>query len=120
MIGNWEAIWGTFTLANSANIDTVFIGGLNLLYVASGCTATFYVSNNNGSSWETYDRTSTTSHIFSTTGTQLRVKLTCVGQPNKAPYALGYGGGMTANFNSLHDASKDANIKFKVNRKRLG
>ena len=86
----------------------------------SDCTATFYVSNNNGTSWETYDRTSTTSHIFSTTGTQLRVKLTCVGQPNKAPYALGYGGGMTANFNSLHDASKDANIKFKVNRKRLG
>ena len=43
-----------------------------------------------------------------------------MGQPNKAPYALGYGGGMTANFNSLHDASKDANIKFKVNSKRLG
>ena len=64
--------------------------------------------------------TSTTSHIFSNSGTQLRVKLTCTGQPDKAPYYVGYNGGMTANFNSLHEASKDANIKFKVNRKRLG
>ena len=120
LIGNWEAVWGTFTLDNSANIDTVFIGGLSSFYVPSGCTGTFYVSNNNGSSYETYDRTSTTSHIFSTSGTQLRVKLTCTGQPNKSPYFLGYNSNMNANFNSLHDASKDANIKFKVNSKRLG
>ena len=119
LIGNWEAIWGTFTLENSANIDNVFVTNTVNLYTPSNCTSTFYVSNNNGSSWETYDKDSTTSHIFSTSGTQLRVKLICGGHPNKAPHFLGYGGNMTANFSSLHSASKDASIKFKVNRKRL-
>lgn len=119
LIGNWEIVWGTYTLPNSANIDTAFISGLNNLYVPSSCTATFYLSNNNGTSYETYDRASDTSHIFSTTGTQLRVKLSCTGHGNKAPYYVGYNGPLGVNYNSLHDASKDASIKFKVNRRRL-
>lgn len=119
LIGNWEAKWGTFTLDNSANIDQVFVINTENLYTPSGCTAIIYVSNNNGSTWETYDRDSTTSHVFSSSGTQLQVKLSCTGHPDKAPYYIGYKGEMTVALNSLHAAAKDSNIKFKINRKRL-
>ena len=119
LIGNWEAKWGTFTLDNSANIDQVFIINTENLYIPSTCTAIIYVSNNNGSTWETYDKDSTTSHVFSSTGTQLQVKLSCTGHPDKAPYYVGYKGDMTVALNSLHSAAKDSNIKFKINRKRL-
>lgn len=119
LIGNWEAKWGTFTLDNSANIDQVFVINTENLYTPSGCTAIIYVSNNNGSTWETYDRDSTTSHVFSSSGTQLQVKLSCAGHPDKAPYYVGYKGEMTVALNSLHAAAKDSNIKFKINRKRL-
>jgi len=119
LIGNWEAKWGTFTLDNSANIDQVFVINTENLYTPSGCTAIIYVSNNNGSTWEAYDKSSTTSHIFSSSGSQLQVKLSCTGHPDKAPYYVGYKGDMTVALNSLHAAAKDSNIKFKINRKRL-
>lgn len=119
LIGNWEAKWGTFTLDNSANIDQVFVINTENLYTPSGCTASMYASNNNGSTWETYDMDSTTSHVFSSVGTQLQIKLSCTGHPDKAPYYVGYKGDMTVALNSLHAAAKDSNIKFKVNRKRL-
>jgi len=119
LIGNWEAKWGTFTLDNSANIDQVFVINTENLYTPSGCTAIIYVSNNNGSTWEAYDKSSTTSHVFSSSGSQLQVKLSCTGHPDKAPYYVGYKGDMTVALNSLHAAAKDSNIKFKINRKRL-
>ena len=119
LIGNWECLWGTFTLENSANIDQVFVTSTSNLYTPSGCTSNIYVSNNNGSSFELYDKNSETSHVFSTSGTQLRVKLTCTGHPDKAPYYVGFNGDMVVAYQSLHAASKDSNIKFKINRKRL-
>ena len=120
--GNWEVVFGTYTLPNSANIDHVSIPQANAGFkVPSSTSLTIYVSNNNGSTWETYDRASTDTHVFSSSGTQLRVKIYASGQPDKAPYYVGNGGeGMIKVFyGSLHEASKDSNIKFKVNRKRL-
>ena len=119
LIGNWEIIYGTYTLANSAAIDEVFVAGTDKFTVPSNCTLTVYVSNNDGSSWETYDRTSTNAHQFSTTGTQLRVKISATGQPDKSPYYMGLDGPLSVHYKSLHDAAKDANIKYKVTRKRL-
>ena len=119
LIGNWEVVYGTYTLENSANIDQVFIGNSSNFNIPSSCSLNFYVSNNNGSNWETYDATSTTAHVFTTTGTQLRVKLTASGHPNKAPYYDGNEGDLTVSYSSLHAAAKDSNIKFKINRKRL-
>ena len=119
LIGNWEAVFGTFTLANSANIDQVYIGNSDGFKVPSGCTLTVYVSNNNGSTWETFDRTSDQSHTFGTSGTQLRVKFTATGQPDMAPYYIGNKGFLFVSYGSMHDAAKNANIKFKITRKRL-
>lgn len=119
LIGNWEIVYGTYTLANSAAVDEVFVANVDKFTIPSNCTLTIYVSNNNGSNWETYDRTSTNAHQFSTTGTQLRVKISASGQPDKSPYYMGFDGPLSVHYNSLHAAAKDANIKYKVTRKRL-
>lgn len=117
LIGNWEIIYGTYGLDNSANIDMCFVGGVADVTIPLGCTFTVYVSNNNGSNWETFDHTSDLAHVFSTSGTQLRVKLSATGQPNKSPFIQQ--ANLTVDFGSMHDAAKDTNIKYKVTRKRL-
>lgn len=117
-IGDWEIEYGTFTLTNSANVDMVFIGGLSDFVIPSNCSLTTYVSNNNGSSWETYDKETDEAHVFSSTGTQLRVKLIATGHPDKAPF-LQTTTGLIVDYGSMHDAAKHSNIKFKITRKRL-
>jgi len=119
LIGNWEIIYGTYTLANSANIDEAFLSNVSEFDIPANCSITVYLSNNNGSNWETYDTASTTAHRFSTTGTQLRVKITASGHPDKSPYYMGFNGPLSVHYKSLHEAAKDANIKYKVTRKRL-
>ena len=119
LIGNWEIVYGTYTLDNSANIDEVFMSAINNISTPSGTSVAVFVSNDNGTTYETYNISSTTAHQFSSTGTQLRVKISASGQPNKAPYYLGYDGPISVHFKSLHDAAKDANIKFKVPRTKL-
>ena len=117
-VGNWEIIFGTFTLDNSANVDMCFVGGVNEFIIPAGCGLNVYVSNDNGSTYSTYDTASTEAHVFSTTGTQLRIKISASGHPNKAPF-MQYQGKLTVDFGSMHDAAKDSNIKFKVTRKKL-
>ena len=119
--GSWEVVFGTYTLANSANIDHVSLPQGISFGIPSSTTLTIYVSNNNGSTWETYDKDSTDTHVFSTSGTQLRVKFSANGQPDKVPYYSGNGGDgpLKIFYGSLHAAAKDSNIKFKINRKRL-
>ncbi len=90
--GSWEVVFGTYTLANSANIDHVSLPQGISFGIPSSTTLTIYVSNNNGSTWETYDKDSTDTHVFSTSGTQLRLKFSANGQPDKAPYYSGNGG----------------------------
>ena len=117
-IGNWEIVFGTFTLDNSANVDMLFIGGLSDFSVPTNCTLNVYVSNDNGETFESYDKDTVESHVFGTTGTQMRVKLVATGHPNKAPF-LTSRAGLIVDYGSMHDAAKHSNIKFKVTRKRL-
>ena len=119
LVGNWEIVYGTYTLANSANIDEAFVSNVDKFDIPSNCSLTVYLSNNNGSSWETYDLSSTTAHKFSSTGTQLRVKISASGHPDKSPYYMGYDGPLTVHYKSLHEAAKNSNIKYKITRKRL-
>lgn len=119
LIGNWELVHGTFTLPNSANVDMVSVSNSENFKVPSNCTLTVYVSNNNGSTWETYDRTSNDAHTFTSTGNQLRVKITATGHPDKSPYYIGNKGFLSVSYGSMHAAAKDTSIKFKKIRKRL-
>ncbi len=118
LCGNWEVVFGTFTLPNSANVDMAFVPGLEDFVIPSNCTLTVYLSNNNGTNWETFDRDSDEAHVFSTTGTQLRVKFSATGHPNKAPF-IQTKGSLAVDYGSMHDAAKNSNIKFKITRKRL-
>ena len=117
-IGNWTIEFGTFTLDNSANVDMVFIGGVEDFVIPSNCSLTVYVSNDNGSTYSTYDTASTEAHVFTATGTQLRVKLVAIGHPDKAPFIQNKAG-LIVDYASMHDAAKDSNIKHKITRKRL-
>lgn len=119
LIGDWELVHGTFTLDNSANVDMVHIQNSQYFSIPANCTLTVYVSNNNGASWETYDRTSEDAHVFTSTGTQLRVKFTATGRPDRSPYYIGNKGYLSVSYGSMHDAAKNSNIKFKITRKRL-
>ena len=85
----------------------------------SNCNLNIFVSNNGGSTYESYDRVSDQAHAFSSTGTSLVVKLVANGQPDKSPYNLGTKGGLIVILGTLHDAAKHSNIKFKIPTKRL-
>ena len=116
--GNWEIVFGTFTLSNSATCDMCFVTGTNEFTIPSGCSLNVYVSNDNGTTYESYDTSTDLAHVFTTTGTQLRVKLSASGHPNKSPF-LCKQGALTVDFGSMHDAAKNSNIKYKISRKRL-
>lgn len=118
LIGNWEIVYGTFQLAQSANVDMVFVGGASYFCIPTGCALNIYVSNDNGSTYETYDSASDLAHVFTSTGNQLRVKFSATGHPNKAPFMVGQAP-LTVDFGSMHDAAKNANIKFKIPRTKL-
>ena len=96
----------------------VFIPALDEFVIPSNCALNVFVSSNNGTNWETYDKDSNEAHVFSTTGTQLRIKLSATGHPNKAPF-LQTKGSLSVDYGSMHDAAKNSNIKFKITRKRL-
>ena len=96
----------------------VFVGGLDDFTIPSSCSLNVYVSNNNGSSFESYDKDSNEAHVFSSSGTQLRVKISGSGHPNKSPFSCSKTS-FYCDYMTMHAAAKDSNIKFKINRKRL-
>jgi hypothetical protein len=117
LIGDWEIVYGTYTLDNSANIDMAFVGGVSDVVIPSNCSFTVYVSNNNGTDWETFDHTSNLAHIFTSTGTQLRVKLSASGQPDKSPFIQQ--ASLAVDFGAMHAAARNSNIKFKISKHKL-
>jgi hypothetical protein len=117
LIGNWEIIYGTYTLDNSANVDFVHLETLGH-QTPSGCSFSYYVSNNNGSTWETYNASADGYHMFSSSGTQLRVKYSATGQSDKAPYKMSSSYDVVS-YGSLYESVKDATIPYKVTRKKI-
>ena len=117
LIGNWEVIYGTYTLDNSANVDFVHLETFGH-QTPSGCSFSYYVSNNNGSTWETYNASADGYHMFSSSGTQLRVKYSATGQSDKAPYKMSSSYDVVS-YGSLYESVKDATIPYKVTRKKI-
>lgn len=117
LIGNWEVIYGTYTLDNSANVDFVHLETFGH-QTPSGCSLSYYVSNNNGSTWETYNASTDGYHMFSSSGTQLRVKYSATGQSDKAPYKMSASYDVVS-YGSLYESVKDATIPYKVTRKKI-
>ena len=87
LIENWSVEYGAYTLANEANINFVFWNQKDY-YTPSGCTLSFFVSNNNGSTWESYSGTETEEHNFTSIGTQLLCKIQGSGTVAKNAYKM--------------------------------
>jgi len=115
LIGNWSIDFDTMTLDSNANIDFCSLN-IEDHFTPSGCNISYFVSNNNGSSWETY--TLGTVHQFSSSGTQLKIKYTATGYVNKAPYKMSDKSDLVV-YGSAYDAVKDLSIPMKVSRFKL-
>lgn len=86
--GSSSIVFGTYSLDNSANVGSIKVRGPSLR-VPSGCTASFYVSNDNGNTWESISYNDSTSYGFSSTGNQIKVKINFTGTPIKSPHIVG-------------------------------
>jgi hypothetical protein len=117
LIENWSIIYGIYSLDNSASIDFVYWNQLDY-FTPSGCSLGFFVSNNNGESWETYTGTTTSEHTFSSTGTQLLCKITGNGTVSKNAYKMSETKD-TIVLGSKYAAEMNPSIKSKITRYKL-
>lgn len=113
----WEVQFGTFTLDNSANVDFVYWSKPDY-FAPSGCTLSFFVSNNNGSTWEAYTGDDDTEHIFSSTGTQLRLKVVANGTEYKNSYKMSDTGDSII-YGTKYAAQKDPAVRTKISRFKI-
>ena len=82
-----EVILGTFQLDNTENIGKAqWLDLDNYIYSPSGSSISILVSNNNGSTWESYTPGSV--HIFSSTGNQLQIKIVMTGNGYNSGYMI--------------------------------
>jgi len=117
LVGNWSIEYGTFTLDNNANIDFVNII-IDEHHVPGGCSLNYYVSNNNGSTWEHYTAAEGVHHIFNSSGYQLKVKYVATGSDTRAPYKMSQTFDK-ATYGSLYESVKDVTIPYKVTRAKI-
>ena len=68
--------WGNFTMSDGGNIEGITLWDTgSWLYTPTGTSAALEVSNNNGSTYETYSENSDGYHEFSSTGNSARIRL---------------------------------------------
>lgn len=113
----WEIQFGTFTLDNSANVDFVYWNKPDY-FAPSGCTLSFFVSNNNGSTWEAYTGDDDTEHTFSSTGTQLRLKVIANGTEYKNSYKMSDTADSVI-YGTKYAAQKDPAVRTKISRFKI-
>ena len=98
----YKVAWGPFTLDGSANVGSIQVGNISntnsdtfdgtgdsYLFpftIPSDCSISFDVSNNGGSSWESY--TLGTQHIFNTVGNSALFRVNATGTKWKHPYSI--------------------------------
>ena len=117
LIENWSIEYGNYTLPNSANIDFVFWDKVDY-FIPSECTLSFYVSNNNGETWESYNGTETQEHNFSSTGTTLLCKATANGDVSKNAYKMSDTKDLIL-FGTKYASEMDPSIKTKMTKFKL-
>ena len=117
LIENWSIQYGDYTLPNTANIDFVFWGRKDY-FTPSECTLSFFVSNDNGTTWESYNGTETQEHNFSSTGTTLICKITAAGNVSKNAYKISDTKDLIV-FGTKYASEMDSSIKTKMSRFKL-
>jgi hypothetical protein len=117
LIPNWSVTYKTKMLANSANINFVFWSRVDY-FTPSGTTLSFFVSNNNGESFENYTGTETGEHNFSSTGNQLICKVSASGDVSKNAYKMSSTLD-SITFGTKYASEMDSSIKNKFTRIKL-
>lgn len=117
LIPNWEVVFYAGGLPQDQNIDFVFWDTKDY-YVPSGCTLSFYVSNNNGSSWEAYSGSGENEHVFSTAGNRLRCKVVASGDVSKNAYKMSISHDVVV-FGTMYAAQKDPAVRTKITRIKI-
>ena len=117
LIENWEITYGSYVLENSANIDFVYWNQVDY-FVPNGCSINFFVSNNNGASWESYTGTDTAEHNFTSSGNQLLCKITGSGDASKNAYKMSDSKDSIM-LGTKYASEMDPSIKSKMTRFKL-
>ena len=112
---DWSITYGDYTLDNNQDINVVYWETIDW-FVPTGCTLSYFVSNDGGSTWEGYN--AGTNHIFLNPGTSLTVKAVATGHPNKAPYKMA-GDRDVIVYGSMYQSAMDPQIKMKMTRFKL-
>ena len=116
LIGNWSVEFGTFQMSNtSQNIDFVHVATHDH-FVTGGHSLSMVVSNNNGTTYESY--TANSVHTFSSSGTQLRVKYIATGGPDKAPYKMSFDKDQVT-YGILYTGLSTSDIPTKIVRRKI-
>ena len=116
LIGNWQVEFGTFQMTDtSSNIDFVHVA-THGHFVTGGHSFSIMVSNNNGSTYESY--TANSVHTFSSSGTQLRIKYVATGGPDKAPYKMSFDRDQVT-YGILYTGLSTADIPTKIVRRKI-
>ena len=117
MFENWAVEYGIYTLDNSADIDFIYWTKSDY-FVPSGCSLGAFVSNNNGQTWEAYTGDDDTEHIFSSTGNQLKIKITGTGDVSKNAYRMSNAEDMIM-YGTMYASQKDPSIKSKMSKFKI-
>jgi len=117
LIENWSIEYGEYSLDNSASVDFVFWNRTNY-FIPSGCSLSYFVSNDNGTTWETYKGTETGEHNFTSVGNTLRIKITASGDVSKNAYKMGETRDIIL-FGTKYAAEMDPAIKIKMTRFKI-
>ena len=117
MFENWSVQYGVYSLDNSANIDFVYWNQEGY-YTPSNCSLSFFVSNDNGSTWETYAGSSTAEHNFTSAGTQLLCKIQGSGTVAKNGYKMSNTTD-TITFGTKYASEMDPSIHNQMTRFKL-
>ena len=117
LIPSWSVQYDPLTLPNSANIDFVFWNRLDY-FTPSGTTISFFVSNNNGTTWEGYTGTATEEHDFTSTGASLICKITALGDVSKNAYKMSDTMD-SVTYGTKYASEMDSSIKNKFTRIKL-
>jgi hypothetical protein len=83
-------VFGDFILGENLNIGSIYIGEANsALYTGSGAKMNMKVSNDGGTTYETYNYENDVSHYFTSSGATARLKLEFTGSISQSAYYYG-------------------------------
>jgi hypothetical protein len=83
---SWEVVFGTWTMSGTPNVKSAILNVPGYT-TPSGCTISFYLSNDNGANYQSVSPGVLTD--FATTGTQVRAKIAGTGTVNQSSYVKG-------------------------------